>query len=272
LKILNEITKKYLKLNRKRTIVTIIGIILSGAMISAVTTLAVTFQNFMIGVEIAESGEWQSVIKKVDYEQIQKMEENKEIKQTLVMKPISIAQNPYSEDEFIYLYGYEKEALTKMNGRLIEGRMPEDETEIVLSRTFFDGKENEPKIGDKVTFVLGKRMLDGYEMISERKEGNETFLVSETKTYTVCGKMQKPIFETSRDNYTSGITQINRKEIKPEEKVFGVEFLPGQFDQRANSLSECLQIISGGERLNTKSARIYVLTGNLSKEEVENLK
>jgi len=219
LKILNEITKKYLKLNRKRTIVTIIGIILSGAMISAVTTLAVTFQNFMIGVEIAESGEWQSVIKKVDYEQIQKMEENKEIKQTLVMKPISIAQNPYSEDEFIYLYGYEKEALTKMNGRLIEGRMPEDETEIVLSRTFFDGKENEPKIGDKVTFVLGKRMLDGYEMISERKEGNETFLVSETKTYTVCGKMQKPIFETSRDNYTSGITQINRKEIKPEEKV-----------------------------------------------------
>ena len=58
----------------------------------------------------------------------------------------------------------------------------------------------------------------------------------------------------------------------PDEIIFGVEFLPGQFDQRANSLSECLQIISGGERLNTKSARIYVLTGNLSKEEVEKIK
>lgn len=57
-----------------------------------------------------------------------------------------------------------------------------------------------------------------------------------------------------------------------DEIVFGVEFLPGQFDQRANSLSECLQIIGGGERLNTKSAKIYVLQGNLSNQEVEKIK
>lgn len=208
-----------MKLNRKRTIVTIIGIILSGAMISAVTTLAVTFQNFMIRVEIAESGEWQSMLKDVTYQEIEQIEKKKEIKETLIMKPISIAQNPYSEDEFIYLYGYEKEALEKMNGRLLEGRMPENEQEIVLSRTFFDGKENEPKIGEKVTFVLGKRMLDGEEMISQRKQEKETFLASETKTYTVCGKMQKPVFETSRDHYTSGITLLNRNQIKAEDKV-----------------------------------------------------
>lgn len=219
MKILNEITKKYLKLNRKRTIVTIIGIILSGAMISAVTTLAVTFQNFMIRVEMAESGEWQSMLKNVTYEQIKQIEEKKEIKETLVMKPISMAQNPYSDDEFIYLYGYEKEALEKMNGRLIQGRMPENENEIVLSRTFFDGKENEPKIGEEVTFVLGKRMSDGDEMIWQAKQENETFLVSETKTYTVCGKMQKPVFETSSDYYTSGITLLNRSQIKPEDMV-----------------------------------------------------
>lgn len=219
LKILNDITKKYLKLNKKRTIVTIIGIVLSGAMISAVTTLAVTFQHFMIGVEIAESGEWQSVLKNVTYEQIKEIEEDKAVKETLIMKPISIAQNEYSDDEFIYLYGYEKEALTKMNGRLIEGRMPQNENEIVLSRTFFDGKENEPNIGEQVTFTLGKRISDGYEMISEAKEENETFVVSEKRTYTVCGKMQKPIFETSRDNYTSGITLCNRDSIQKEDKV-----------------------------------------------------
>ena len=219
LNILNEITKKYLKLNRKRTIVTIIGIILSGAMISAVTTLAVTFQQFMVGVEIASSGEWQSLLKNVTYEQIEQIENNKEIKETLIMKPISMAQNTYSDDEFIYLYGYEKEALSKMNGRLLEGRMPENENEIVLSTSFFDGKENEPKIGDEVTFTLGKRMLDGEEMISEGKSEEETFIVSETKTYTVCGKMQKPVFETSRDNYTSGITLLNRETINKEENI-----------------------------------------------------
>lgn len=64
------------------------------------------------------------------------------------------------------------------------------------------------------------------------------------------------------------------EEYKKEEKdkIFGIEFLPGQFDQRANSLSECLQIIAGGERLTAKSARIYVLKGNLSENDVEKIK
>lgn len=54
--------------------------------------------------------------------------------------------------------------------------------------------------------------------------------------------------------------------------IFGIEFLPGQFDQRANSLSECLQIVTGGERLDVKSAKIYILKGNLSDKEVEKIK
>ena len=56
------------------------------------------------------------------------------------------------------------------------------------------------------------------------------------------------------------------------DKVFAVEFLPGQFDQRANSLEECLQIISGGERPTCKSAKVYILKGNLSDEELKTIK
>ncbi len=55
-------------------------------------------------------------------------------------------------------------------------------------------------------------------------------------------------------------------------KVFGVEFLPGQFDQRANSLSECLQILAGGQKPMTKSAQIYSLEGNINEEEMEKIK
>ena len=58
----------------------------------------------------------------------------------------------------------------------------------------------------------------------------------------------------------------------PEDKIFGVEFLPGQFDQRANSLSECLQIITGGERIPARTATIYVLSGDLSEKDVEKIK
>ena len=61
-------------------------------------------------------------------------------------------------------------------------------------------------------------------------------------------------------------------EFSPNDKVFGVEALPGQFDQRANSLSECLQIITEGNRPISKFARIYVLSGNLSNEDVNKIK
>lgn len=55
-------------------------------------------------------------------------------------------------------------------------------------------------------------------------------------------------------------------------KVFGVEFLPGGFDQRANSLAECLQIISGGARPATKTAKIYILKGKITNEQEEKIK
>lgn len=60
--------------------------------------------------------------------------------------------------------------------------------------------------------------------------------------------------------------------FEKSDKVFGVEYLPGQFDQRANSLSECLQILTEGARPISKSAKIYVLKGNLSEEDIERVK
>ncbi len=60
--------------------------------------------------------------------------------------------------------------------------------------------------------------------------------------------------------------------FKQEDKVFGVEFLPGQFDQRANSLSECLQILTEKTKPIAKSAKIYILKGDLSTQDVDKIK
>ena len=59
---------------------------------------------------------------------------------------------------------------------------------------------------------------------------------------------------------------------KVADYVFAVEFLPGQFDQRANSAAECIQIISKGERPDVRTAKIYLLSGNLTPEEVKTIK
>ena len=62
-------------------------------------------------------------------------------------------------------------------------------------------------------------------------------------------------------------------ESLPEaELLFAVEYLPGQFDQRAASAAECIQIISRGERPAIRTAKIYALDGSFSEEEIEKIK
>ncbi|MBQ8267632.1 MAG: phosphoribosylformylglycinamidine synthase, partial [Clostridia bacterium] len=54
--------------------------------------------------------------------------------------------------------------------------------------------------------------------------------------------------------------------------VFAVEYLPGQFDQRADSAAQCIQIISQGDRPVIRSAKIYALYGNLTEQDIEEIK
>ena len=54
--------------------------------------------------------------------------------------------------------------------------------------------------------------------------------------------------------------------------VFAVEFLPGQFDQRADSAAQCIQIISQGERPTVRTAKVYMLYGKISETEIAEIK
>jgi phosphoribosylformylglycinamidine synthase len=60
--------------------------------------------------------------------------------------------------------------------------------------------------------------------------------------------------------------------VEKGEHVFAVEFLPGQFDQRADSAAQCIQLISQGERPLVNTARVYVLKGKISKEQLRAVK
>ncbi len=72
--------------------------------------------------------------------------------------------------------------------------------------------------------------------------------------------------EPQLDDVTDSVS-CNKDDV-----VFAVEFLPGQFDQRANSASECIQLISQGDRPLVKTAKVYVLTGKLTDAQVEEIK
>ncbi len=61
-------------------------------------------------------------------------------------------------------------------------------------------------------------------------------------------------------------------EVEDGAVVFAVEYLPGQFDQRADSASQCIQIISQGERPLVKTARVYILYGSITDEQLASIK
>ena len=61
-------------------------------------------------------------------------------------------------------------------------------------------------------------------------------------------------------------------EYGSDDTVFAVEFLPGQFDQRADSAAQCIQIISHGDRPTVRSAKVYILGGKLSDEDIAKIK
>ena len=61
-------------------------------------------------------------------------------------------------------------------------------------------------------------------------------------------------------------------ELETEGTVFAVEYLPGQFDQRADSAAQCIQMIAQGERPDVRTAKVYVLKGQLSEEELAAVK
>ena len=65
---------------------------------------------------------------------------------------------------------------------------------------------------------------------------------------------------------------VEKYPFQEKDYVFGIEYLPGQFDQRANALEECLQILAGGDRPTAKSAKIYILQGEIAEQEVEKIK
>ena len=87
-------------------------------------------------------------------------------------------------------------------------------------------------------------------------------------------KIEKELFDYSKGTVLSepqldDITETPNLEC---DRLFAVEILPGQFDQRANSCAECIQIISKGERPIVRSAKVYCLYGNISDDEFAQIK
>jgi len=85
--------------------------------------------------------------------------------------------------------------------------------------------------------------------------------------------LSEELFESSvKTVFSEPQTDNTYRELPVGDIVFAVEYLPGQFDARAASAAECIQIISKGERPDVRTAKVYVIDGNVSGEELAAIK
>ncbi len=200
--VFNKVTLESLKKNRTRTIVTIIGIMLSAAMICAVTTFTSSMQKFALDYAIYMEGDWHAAMSGVTSEEFEKVSNDQRVSQCGYAQSLGYAkiesENKY-KPYINVVAGDGAELYDMVPVRLVSGRMPQNSDEIILSENFYLDGNSGFKEGDTVTLEIGERTSDGLSLgqqnpvyiydldINEEVLQEEDLVRSKLHTYTVVG-------------------------------------------------------------------------------------
>lgn len=217
--LLNKLTIKNLKLNKKRTIVTIIGIMLSVALITAVASMYASGIKSLIKYETSIKGDFHTAFYNVPTSDIDKFVNNRNIEKLNITEGLGYAKiDSKNEDKpYAYLKGFTKDALNNLSVRLVKGRLPENTNEIVIPTHLKTNGRLDLKLNDSITLEVGKRIdSKGSELSQSDKYQNtagEQLVEMQTKTYKIVGIIERPA--TNIEYYTApGYTFITYMDSK----------------------------------------------------------
>ena len=217
--ILNKLSIKNLKLNKKRTISTIIGIVLSVALICAVATMATSFRETLLQGAICKRGYYHIKLSDITENDIKDIKNNRDIKDIKQIQEVGYAELKTSQNKdkpYIHLYSMENSTFEFLKFKLIEGNFPKNENEIIISKHIITNGKSDIKIGDTITLDVGKRISsDNIELDSSCSYNSEHEKIedSEKHTFKVVGMIERPdyTFENTGDpGYTMITTNLNR--------------------------------------------------------------
>lgn len=197
--LMKKLTLKNLKLNRKRTIVTIVGIILATALLSALVTLVSSFQYSMIEYQKQKDGDFHVKFSGVKMSELSEFKNNRNIESTFETMGMGFAKLDGCKNEdkpYAYVMATDEAGFERGCFNLIEGRMAKNEDEIVIPRHLKTNGRIDIKVGDEITLDIGKRYDSNTEGViwenSAYEHEAETLTDTVTKHYKVVGIMERP--------------------------------------------------------------------------------
>lgn len=231
--IINKLTIRQLKLNKKRTLITIIGVIISVAMITAVATLGISYLDLMKRQVITNDGEWHVLYSNVNKKNINSLKDNSNTESMILSKEIGYSYLKDSKNKrkpYLYLKAYNSEGFNKFPVKLTEGRFPNNSNEIVIPKSIINDAKVNYRISDTLNIGIGKRVFKESENtnisltqddpLSSNSDNLEEFLTTEfSKSYKIVGIIEPYRFEpTSAPGYTV-FTYLDENELISEDKV-----------------------------------------------------
>lgn len=219
--IVNKLTLRQLKLNKKRTLVTIIGTIISAAMITAVATLGLSFMDIMQRQSIAQNGEWHVKYSGVNTEQLENIQANKKVGETIINRDTGYAYLEGSQNlnkPYLCIKELSEEGFENFPIKLLNGRLPQNPGEIVINEKIISNAGVNYAVGDVIELTTGQRFSKIEDLSTEAMQQNcslqweddtvTEYLTEEQKqTYTIVGIIEQP--SNWEYNWSPGYTVIS---------------------------------------------------------------
>lgn len=220
--IFNKVTLQSMKKSRTRTIVTVIGVALSAAMITAVSTFAVSLQNYMVNGAIQKYGDWHVEFLDVPPSFVREQAADSRVADTAAFEEIGYAvleggKNP--DKPYLFLAGFSPDTYASLPVNLISGRLPENSGEILIPAHVAANGGVGYQVGDRLTLQVGSRRKGGAvlgqhdpyspeeTLAGVEPAGRDTLALGAEKTYKVVGICERPAFEEAT---APGYTVITR--------------------------------------------------------------
>lgn len=189
--ILARYTLTYLWLNKKRTGVTILGVILSSALICGVLLLGVSFQQTMIDRAIGYTGNFHAMFQDVPVEKVAYIANHQKVDTAMVTARFTglLAETKDRSKPYLYILAHDPQAMIDMPTELVSGRLPQAANEIAISKMLAAQAEDQYALGSQVHVTLGKRVRNGEPLPPYYNffEPDEVFVEDHPATYTVVG-------------------------------------------------------------------------------------
>ena len=241
--ILNKLTQKHLTMNKKRTIVTIVGIILSTALMVGIGLLLSTFRESMIQEVIMERGDYNARIDDISKSNLAIIDNNSNVKSYITRNYLGYDRIPTDETiSYFKLFSVDDAYMSHLT--LIEGRLPKNSQEVVIPKYLYEQYSETLKIGNTLNLSIGDRYYEG-KQVPDNAPYCEGEYINNPKEYklTIVGVIERDYYEDSEIGcfiYTTGLTSDKMDVFITYKKV-------NKTYENTESIAKSLGIFQGDE-------------------------